>query len=81
MGWSVSLASSSSGGEICILISGGSGTPNVTVSFDRGKKIELNHIEYLGGGVWRVCFSMPPDANRAQVTVSGGGQAPVSTYV
>ncbi len=62
-------------------ISGGSGLPQISFKFDGGAAIKVKDIRDLGGGVFEVCVTPPPGTSRIQITVSGGGQTPVSSFL
>ncbi|MFQ5473762.1 MAG: hypothetical protein ACE5FA_12890 [Dehalococcoidia bacterium] len=83
MGWTIQNPGSTpnGSGEICILVSGGTSAPSASVSHDGGRDSKVSSVKDLGGGIWRICFWRPPGTNRSQITVSGGGASPASTYL
>jgi len=73
MGWTITFPSPMppQGGEICVTISGGSGSPpTVTVGFDEGITVEIQDIKDRGNGIYVVCFTIPAGYGSGRLSVS-----------
>ena len=73
MSWTISFppGSPQAGEEVCVTLTGGGGSlPEVTVSFDGDPPVEVTDIKDQGGGVFIVCFTVPPGTHFGKISVS-----------
>ncbi|MFQ5473760.1 MAG: hypothetical protein ACE5FA_12880 [Dehalococcoidia bacterium] len=69
------------GAEVCITVSGGTGTPSVLIETSEGVQIKPSSIKSKGGGSYVICFIMPIKDDAPLIQVSGGGCATPSTLI
>ena len=75
MSWSITLPASlpQPGEELCITITGGTGTPpSVTLTFDGEPMTVVPKVKDLGGGTYVACFVLPTQYETGRISVSGG---------